>query len=204
MKGACSLPAKKATKKKNKCNLVVVSAPSGGGKTTICDELLKSDKKLIRSISATTRLPRGREKDGKDYHFMSASKFDRLKRQNRFLEWADVHGFYYGTLKKEVNEKIRAGKDVLLVIDVQGGLAVKKQCPEAVLVFVKPPSLDVLEKRLKGRGTDPLKVVNKRLANAKWEMKQAKNYDYHVVNDKLGEAIKDVACIISAERLKVY
>lgn len=185
-----------------KSKLIVVSAPSGGGKTTICNALLKKDKKLVRSISATTRTPRGREKDGKDYYFITAKRFSTLIEKKGFIEWAKVHDNYYGTLRPQVNKQLKAGKDVLLVIDVQGGLQVKEQFPQAVLIFIVPPSMTVLEKRLTGRRTDEPKAVKKRLANARRELKQAKHYDYHVINDRLVQAIENVGCIIKAERLK--
>lgn len=199
------MPSKAKENKKNKkrCNLIVLSAPSGAGKTTICDELLKQDNQLAQSVSATTRLPRGQEKDGQEYYFFSEKTFAREIKKNKFLEWAQVHGFYYGTLKKEIKSRIAAGKDILLDIDVQGGLAIKQQMPDAILIFVQPPSMAVLEKRLKGRGTDTGSIVNKRLVNARWETKQSKYYDYLVVNDKLEQAVKDVRTIIRAERLKV-
>ncbi len=195
--------AKTSDPLKPRPKLIVVSAPSGGGKTTICEALLAKDPQLVRSISATTRAPRGREQDGQDYYFISEKSFARQRHQNRFLEWAMVHGHYYGTLKTEVKRQITAGKDVLLVIDVQGGLKVKEQMPQAVLIFLQPPSLSALEARLRGRGTDAEGEIHKRLRNARWEMRQARAYDYLVVNNKLPQAITDVQAIIRAERLRL-
>ncbi len=189
--------------KKYHPKLIVVSAPSGGGKTTICNALLRRDPRLVRSISATTRAPRGRERDGRDYYFMSGKVFARHLEQGRFLEWATVHGHHYGTLKNEVKRQTTAGKDVLLVIDVQGGMKVKEQMPAAVLIFLRPPSLEALEARLRGRATDTSGEIAKRLRNARWEMRQARAYDYVVVNDELPRAIADVQAIIRAERLKI-
>jgi guanylate kinase len=183
--------------------LIVLSSPSGGGKTTICDQLLRQDRKLTRSISATTRAPRGREREGRDYYFITEQAFDRQARQGKFLEWARVHGQRYGTLKSEVRKKQAVGKDVVLVIDVQGGLAVKQSHPEAVLVFVQPPSLKVLEQRLRGRGTDSEETVRQRLRNAAGEIRLAAAYDYVVTNRILEEAIRDIRAVVTAERLRV-
>ena len=134
--------------------LIVVSSPSGGGKTTICEQLLKQDRNLVRSISVTTREPRGCESQGRDYYYMDMLKFRQLKKQAAFLEWAQVHGHCYGTLRQAVAKEQQRGKDVLLVIDVQGGMAVKKRDPRAALIFVQPPTLKALQSRLQGRRTD--------------------------------------------------
>jgi guanylate kinase len=188
---------------KRKGLLLVVSSPSGGGKTTICEQLLKKDRNLMRSISVTTREPRGREKNGRDYYYIDMTKFQQLKKQKAFLEWAQVHGHCYGTLRDKVENEQRLGKDVLLVIDVQGGLAVKKIDPRAVLVFVQPPTLKALQARLQKRGTDDRAVILERLQNARWEMAQAQQYDYVVVNERLPKAVANVQAIITAERLRV-
>jgi guanylate kinase len=182
--------------------LIVLSAPSGTGKTTICDELLRTDPRLARSISATTRPPRGRERDGRDYFFLSAPEFQRRLRARGFVEWATVHGHRYGTLKSEVARKQRTGRDVMLVIDVQGGLEVKRRHPAAVMIFVQPPSLQALQARLRKRGTDTPKVIRQRLHNARREMSLARRYDYVVENRKLAEAVAQVRAILTAERLK--
>lgn len=183
--------------------LIVLSSPSGGGKTTICDALLARDRRLSRSISATTRAPRGRERQGRDYHFLSDKAFDRLVGSGQFLEWAHVHGHRYGTLKSEVRTKHARRKDVVMVIDVQGGLAVKRNFPEAVLIFIQPPSVLELSRRLKSRGTDGPATIRKRLEHARWEMAFAGQYDYMVVNRTLETAIDQVGAILTAERLKV-
>jgi guanylate kinase len=182
--------------------LIVISAPSGGGKTTICNRLLKKDPRLVRSISATTRPMRAGEREGVDYFFLNDAKFDRVARKQEFLEWASVHGNRYGTPAAVVRKNQKAGRDVLLVIDVQGGLAVKRQDPRAVLVFVKPPSFKVLEARLQGRGTDSRGTIRQRLRNARWEMALAPQYDYQVVNNTLAEAVTQIRAIITAERLR--
>ncbi|MEW6517756.1 MAG: guanylate kinase [candidate division FCPU426 bacterium] len=182
--------------------LLVLSAPSGGGKTTICEQLLRRDRKLSRSISATTRPRRGREQHGREYYFWNEATFKRHLRAGCFLEWAKVHGHYYGTLRSEIARRRRGDRDVILVIDVQGGLAVKKQDPEAVLIFVKPPTYRVLAERLRRRGTDSRKIIRQRLRNARWEMTQADAYDYVVVNHTLARAVRQVEAIITAERLR--
>lgn len=183
--------------------LLVLSAPSGGGKTTICERLLRRDRNLSRSISATTRPRRGREHHGREYYFLDAAAFRRYQRGGGFLEWAKVHGYYYGTLRSEIARRRRGGRDVVLVIDVQGGLAVKKKHPDAVLIFVKPPSFRVLSDRLRRRGTDSQQTIRQRLRNARWELTRAEAYDYMVVNRTLAEAVKQIETIIAAERLKV-
>jgi len=182
--------------------LIVLSAPSGAGKTTICDDLLKFDSRLTRSVSATTRVPRPGEKHRRDYYFISEMEFKRLVRKREFLEWAEVHSHRYGTLKSEVRRRQHAGRDVILVIDVQGGLAVKRSYPGAVLIFVKPPSFKILSERLRGRGTDAPDVIRERLRHARWEMSLALRYDYQVVNRKLSEAVEQVRAILVAERLR--
>ena len=182
--------------------LIVISAPSGGGKTTISDALLKLDARLVRSISATTRPPRRGEREGRDYFFIDDTRFTRQVQRGAFLEWAEVHGHRYGTPRAEVRKSQHRGRDVLLIIDVQGGLAVQRQDPQAVLIFVMPPSLKVLEARLRGRGTDSRAVIRQRLRNARWEMSLAPQYTYHVVNRTLSEAVGQIAAIITAERLR--
>jgi guanylate kinase len=187
---------------KKQGQLIVISAPSGGGKTTLCKVLLKLDPRLVQSISATTRGPRPGEKAGRDYFFISESEFKRRIQSRHFLEWAWVHGHRYGTLKAAVESQLKNGRDVLLTIDVQGGLAVKKQYPKAILIFLLPPSLKVLSRRLRGRGTDSRKTIAERLKNARWELSLADKYDYNVVNDTLVQASREVAAIIIAERLR--
>jgi guanylate kinase len=182
--------------------LLVLSAPSGAGKTTICAALLATDRGLARSVSATTREPRGREQDGRDYYFWSAAAFRAAVRRQAFLEWAWVHGHRYGTLRAEVARLHRAGRDVIMVIDVQGGLSVKRRFPEAVLIFVKPPSFAALAARLRRRGTDCTADIRGRLKNARWELSLAPRYEYQVVNARLGDAVTQVRAIITAERLR--
>jgi guanylate kinase len=183
--------------------LIVLSSPSGGGKTVIAQRLLRADKNIIRSISCTTRSPRRGEKNGRDYFFTPRKRFERMASQKRFLEWARVHGQYYGTPRRWVEGQLKKGKDVLLVIDVQGGKAIRRQCRNSVLVFVFPPSLRVLKKRLLGRRSDDAETIRMRLKNARREMKEGRRYDYRVLNDKLGRAVSNVKRIIRLERKKI-
>jgi guanylate kinase len=182
--------------------LIVLSSPSGGGKTVIAQKLLRADKNVIRSISCTTRLRRRGEKNGRDYFFVSTKLFKRMVSQKRFLEWAQVHDHYYGTPRSWVSAQMKKGKDVLLVIDVQGGKAIRRQCRNSVLIFVVPPSFRVLKKRLMGRRSDDVDAIKVRLKNAHLEMKEGRHYDYRVVNNQLGRAVSEVKKIIRKERQK--
>ena len=183
--------------------IFVISSPSGGGKTTLGERLLKNDKQLVRSVSMTTRDPRGKEKNNKDYFFVSKAQFEKIKNQNGFLESAKVFGQDYGTPKKFVNQKLKSNKDVMLLIDVQGAIKVKAKCKNAVLIFIAPPSVKILEKRLKKRSTDSAKEIGKRLLIAKKEMRMINRYHYCVANDDLSRATNDLESIIRSERLKV-
>jgi guanylate kinase len=185
---------------KSKGLLFVISAPSGAGKTTVCKALLRSLPRLGFSVSDTTRKIRRGEVDGRDYFFISECEFKDKIRKGELAEWARVHNYYYGTPKKSISSIRSKGHDVLLEIDVQGGINIKKMYPGAVLVFIKSPSFEVLKERLKYRGVDGKKEIAKRLDTAKRELKLLNEYDYVVVNDKLEEAIEDVASIIRNER----
>ncbi|RKQ61747.1 guanylate kinase [Thermovibrio guaymasensis] len=182
--------------------LIVISAPSGTGKTTLTRMLLKEFPNIEFSISFTTRKPRPGEVNGKDYWFISREEFLKRIEEGDFLEWAEVYGNLYGTSKSQVLKALNEGKDVLLDIDTQGALQVKKNFPEAVLIFILPPSLEELERRLRNRGTDPEEVIEKRLKVAREEIKRAKFYDYIVVNDVLEVAYNKLKSIISAEKCK--
>jgi guanylate kinase len=189
-------------KKDKRGLLIVLSAPSGGGKTTISHQLLKKDKNIVRSISCTTRKPRRGEKNGKDYFFTTAAKFKTMVRTKTFLEWAKVHHNFYGTPLHWVEAQLQKGKDVLFVIDVQGGKTIKGKVKDAVLVFVKPPSFKILKERLLGRQSEDAKTLQVRLKDALWEVKEGKRYDYQVINDRLTDAVSDIRTIIKNERKK--
>jgi guanylate kinase len=180
--------------------LIVLSSPSGGGKTTIAQRLLKRDKNIIRSVSCTTRKPRLGEKSGRDYFFVTPARFKAMAAQKKFLEWARVHQNFYGTPRHWVEGQLKKGRDVLFVIDVQGGKSIKREEPRALLVFLKPPSFAVLKKRLLGRQSEDETGLKVRLKDAKWELAQSRHYDYQVVNDRLATAVSDVLKIIRKRR----
>ena len=181
--------------------LLVVSAPSGCGKTTILKQVMAKISGLEFSVSHTTRQPRVGERDGSDYHFVSKEDFIALRDQqpSGFLEWAEVHGNFYGTSRQNVEALLAAGKDVVLDIDIQGAEQVRKNA-EPVTVFISPPTLAELERRLQGRGTESPEDLAVRLANAEKEMAAAENYRYLIVNDELEQAVRDLQAIITAER----
>ena len=177
--------------------LLVISAPSGGGKGTILKELFARDENLRLSVSATTRSPRPGEEHGKQYYFLSRPEFEDLIQNGKMLEHAEYVGNYYGTPREPVEAWMNQGLDVVLEIEVKGGAQ-----PECVSVFILPPSMKVLEKRLRGRGTEDEETVQKRLAKAREEIPHAKEYDYIVYNDALEDAVSDLQAIIQAEKLK--
>ncbi|MEK7232824.1 MAG: guanylate kinase [Elusimicrobiota bacterium] len=181
--------------------LLIISAPSGAGKTTICRKLIARRKDLKYSISCTTRLPRPGEKDGKHYFFLTREDFKRKIRRGEMLEWAMVHDEYYGTPRGFVEEQIKRGLNVIMAIDVQGAMSIRRKHPAAILVFVLPPSMNALKARLAGR-REACDVVAKRLANSHGELAAAKDYDYAVVNDDLAIAVAQISCILTAEMLK--
>jgi guanylate kinase len=189
--------------------LVVISAPSGGGKTTLCSQLLAARPDMARAITCTTREPRGDEKDGEDYYFLDAGSFLKRVQAGNFLEHATVYGHSYGTLKSEVLGKLRLGKDVLLNVDVQGTATIRKCAEEdpelkraLVTVFLTPPSLTVLEERLRRRGTDAPPVIQKRLGVARQEIAQWKNFDYLLVSRSVQEDLAGMQAIVEAEKKK--
>jgi len=181
--------------------LFVISAPSGCGKTTILKEVMQRIPALVFSVSHTTRNPRAGEKDKEHYHFVSVDAFMALRDQEPcgFLEWAEVHGNFYGTSVAEVNARCQQGQDVILDIDVQGAKQVR-QGALPVTIFIAPPSLEILEQRLRGRGTESEETVSKRLKNARAELAQVDAYEYVIVNDVLEEAVEGLCSIIIAER----
>lgn len=180
--------------------LIVYSGPSGVGKSTILHEVLKDEElKLVFSISMTTRSPRPGEENGKDYFFVSKEEFEKAIKEDKFLEHAKYVDNYYGTPLDYVEKKRNEGYNVILEIDIQGGKQVIAKCPETVSIFVLPPNEEELYTRLEGRGTEKQEVVEKRLAMAKNEIKQSDIYKYHVVNDDMNKAIKEVIDIIKNE-----
>lgn len=183
--------------------IFILSAPSGAGKTTLYNGLREVHPDIELSVSCTTRAPRRGELAGRDYRFITARQFADFKRRSRFAEWAKVHDYYYGTLKKPLDQAIKAGRDILLDIDVQGARQIKRSYPNAVAVFVVPPSLAELRRRLSGRGTDDRKIIQRRLANARGEMRRIIHYDYYVVNRQVDQAVGVLAAIVEAERARV-
>jgi guanylate kinase len=175
-----------------KGRLLVISAPSGTGKSTVCRIIASRDPQVALSISFTTRQPRGSEKNGVEYHFIDDATFDRMISEDKFLEWAEVHFRRYGSGREETEKLVSAGKDVFFDIDVQGGQQIKQVVPEAVLIFLLPPSIDELARRLSKRKTESKSEMQSRLQVAVWEMEQGRNYDHHVINDNLDRAVEEV------------
>ena len=179
--------------------LIVVSGPSGTGKGTVCGELLDSMPELAYSISATTRAPRAGEVDGKNYYFLTKERFEELISEGGFLEYANVYGNYYGTPLVKIQERLAEGDDILLEIDTQGALEVMKKCPDGLFIFLLPPSLGELERRIRGRGSETEESLKKRLGNAKAEIAVGEKYKYVVVNDTVKKAVARIKSIIVAE-----
>ena len=179
--------------------LVVISGPSGAGKGTICQALLEKTP-LAYSVSATTRKPRAGEVDGESYYFLSVEAFEKMIEKDELLEWAKVYDNYYGTPLKKVEEKLAAGEDILLEIDTQGAMKVREKFPEGVYIFILPPSLAELERRIRGRDTETEDVLKKRLAAAIDEIEEGRRYKYVVTNDEVEDAVEAVRAILAAER----
>jgi guanylate kinase len=183
--------------------LIVISGPSGAGKSTVCRELLRSyGDNLDLSVSVTTRKPRDGEFEGVNYFFKDKEEFIRMAENGELIEYAKVHDNYYGTPKKYAMDKLKEGKYVILEIDVQGGMKVKHFFPEAVFIFIMPPSFEELKKRIEGRGTETETDICKRMKNAYSEISHANNYDYVVVNDNIKEAASKINCILTAEKCR--
>lgn len=183
--------------------LFIVSAPSGAGKTTLVRRLLADDREVHLSISHTTRAPRHSEQDGRDYHFIDVSKFKDMRSRGEFLESAEVHGNFYGTSRVWMEGEIAAGRDVLLEIDWQGAQQVRRFFPEAVGIFIMPPSLDELERRLRGRGTDDDATIARRLQAALAEMRHVGEFEYVIINNELEQALSDLEAAVHASRLRL-
>ena len=182
--------------------LFVISAPSGGGKSTIAAALRQREEGLGYSISHTTRKPRGHERDGVDYHFVDDSTFTRMINEKAFVEWAKVYDHFYGTSSSGLTDLTDSGLDVVLDIDTQGGRNIKKRFPDSILIFLVPPSLQVLEKRLRERSTDDDAIITARMESAADDIKNCVWYDYIIVNDKLETAIDQAHSIIISERCR--
>ena len=182
-------------------NLFIVCAPSGAGKTTLVDALLKTDSGIRLSVSYTTRKPRAGEVDGREYHFVSQEKFQEMAAAGAFLESALVHGNYYGTSQPWINDQRAAGADILLEIDWQGAAQVRKMMPDAIGIFILPPSFEALVSRLNKRAQDPPDVIARRIAGAREEISHVSEVKYVIINDKFDEAVKDLVSIVRARRL---
>jgi len=187
---------------KIKSLIIVISAPSGVGKTTLTKRLLQTSS-FTYSVSFTTRPPRKNEIEGVDYYFISNEEFQKMVEEEKFIEWARVHGELYGTSIDLLDNAIETKKDVVLEVDVKGGIKIKKKYPKAVLIFLLPPSWQELEKRLKKRGTEVIEKIRERIKQAKKEITYAPSYDYLVVNDNINKALSDILSIIKAERCRL-
>lgn len=183
-------------------NLIVVAAPSGAGKSSLVKALMELDARVQPSVSHTTRPPRGQEKHGREYFFTTAREFDAMVAANAFVEWAHVHGHQYGTSKKAIEDRIAQGADVILEIDWQGALQIRKAFENAVLIFILPPSWEELQSRLQRRGEDSDEVIELRLKNAAEEMAQAGKFDFVIINELFERALFDLKAIVHAQRLK--
>ena len=183
--------------------IFILSAPSGAGKTGLYNGLRKIYPEIQLSVSCTTRARRPGEIHGRDYRFLSDAQFAQLRENGEFAEWAKVHDYFYGTPRKPLERCVRAGRDMLLDIDVQGSRQIKKACPEAVSIFLLPPSLGELKRRLAARGTDGKETIRRRLANAQGEIGEIIHYDYFVVNREVKAAVRSLSAIVEAERARI-
>jgi guanylate kinase len=184
--------------KNKKNNVFIISAPSGSGKTTLIDLLLQENPSLSFSISHTTRPPRPGERDGVEYFFISEQKFEQMIREERFVEWAEVHGHFYGTSREMLVQPEKENRDVILDIDVQGAAQVRQKMPEAISIFILPPSYEALKTRLLTRQKDKQEVMLKRLENARKEIRRYSEFDYIIINDDLETASKSLSSIIDS------
>ena len=184
-------------------SLFIISAPSGTGKTSLVRALLRTNVGLNLSISYTSRLPRAEEINGRDYHFVTREVFEQMLECGEFQESAEVYGNYYGTSQKWINEATASGQDILLEIDSQGAQQVRRAFPNAVGIFILPPSLAMLETRLRNRGQDSSEIIARRVAAAREEISHVSEYDYVIINEELDAAISDFFCIVRAERMRM-
>jgi guanylate kinase len=183
-------------------NLFVVAAPSGAGKSSLVKALLELDSHLVVSVSHTTRRPRGQEQAGREYVFVDETQFRAMVARGEFFEWAQVHGHRYGTSKAAIESRVAGGEDVVLEIDWQGALQIKALFPNAVLIFILPPSFDELQQRLQRRGEDGHEAIERRMANARAEVAQARHFDFVIINSLFETALFDLKAIVHAQRLK--
>lgn len=183
-------------------NLFVIAAPSGAGKSSLVKALLAQDARLQLSVSHTTRAPRGQEQNGREYYFVSPAAFDAMVQADAFVEWAHVHSHRYGTSRQAIADKILAGADIVLEIDYQGAMQIKKLFPAAVTIFILPPSWEELKARLEKRGEDTEDVIALRLKNAAEEMAQAPKFDFVIINDLFERALADLQLVVQAQRLR--
>lgn len=190
-------------KENNQGILVVVSGPSGCGKSTLNDLLLKSRKNITMSISDTTRKPRGEEKNGIEYNFLTKEQFEENIKNDKYLEYATVHSHYYGTPKHNINKLLKNGIDVILEIDIEGARKVKEKCPNAVFIFIMPPSMEILKDRLMGRKTESKEQLVERFKTAYKEINEITKYNYVIVNDDLNESLLKMNSILECERCRV-
>jgi guanylate kinase len=184
-------------------NIIIISAPSGAGKTAICDAVIRSSRSVVYSVSYTTRCPRKGEKNGREYFFVNKTEFKNMIEDGEFIEWAKVHGNYYGTSKVFLDKMLKVGKNILMDIDVQGGMNIKKQYPGTCMIFVMPPDLKTLKERLVSRNKDYRKVIKVRLGNAVEEVKSVQKYEYLVINEELNKAVVAVKTIIKSLKYKI-
>ena len=186
----------------NRGKLIVVSGPSGAGKSTVISKVMEENNNIRFSISATTRAPRGSEKDGVEYRFVDTAAFEQMIADDELLEYAKYVDNYYGSPKAPVYENLEKGHDVIFDIEVQGAMQIKEKCPEAILIFIIPSSFSEIERRLRGRGSDAEDKILKRIATSKGEYKVASNYDYIVINDSADVAARELNSIITAEKCR--
>ena len=184
-------------------NLFVITAPSGAGKSSLVKALMAADLSLELSVSHTTRAPRGQEVSGREYYFVSPEAFEAMVQADAFVEWANVHSHRYGTSRQAIEDKMAQGADIILEIDFQGALQIKKRFAQAVAIFILPPSWEALRERLIKRGEDSSEVIELRLKNAATEMAQVQRFDYVIINDEFERALTDLQTLVKAQRLKL-